>query len=361
MGLRTKGLRIKGSRIPWTFPVEYIVVAGGGGGPAGGSDGGGGGAGGYRSSISGESSGGLSTAEQPFPAQLSTTYLVSIGAGGPLSNSGSISQLNIIVSLGGGRGGLNASITPQVGGSGGGTGISGVTTGAAGTPRQGFGGGDGCGDAGGGGGAGGPGFAGNVFSTAEKSDGGIGIITAVNVTFVGTADISNASVVLNVTAVSTGIITVGTQVTGANIPAGTFIVSLGTGTGGTGTYNMSAAATLTAGGVVITSSGRYFAGGGGGGNDVAGTAQGGAGGGGAGVATGTAVSGFVNTGGGGGGSAQTGGSGGNGGAGGSGIVILRYPVARTITLGVGLTGTTSTIGANKVTVITAGTDTVSWT
>lgn len=66
------------------------------------------------------------------------------------------------------------------------------------------------------------------------------------------------------------------------------------------------------------------------------------------------------------GSANTGGGGGagnhsaSGGAGGSGIVILRYPSDFTITIGAGLTGTTSTVGANKVTEITAGTGNVSW-
>jgi hypothetical protein len=39
---------------------------------------------------------------------------------------------------------------------------------------------------------------------------------------------------------------------------------------------------------------------------------------------------------------------------------LRYPSSYTITLSAGLTGTTSTVGANKVTTITAGTGTVSW-
>lgn len=44
----------------------------------------------------------------------------------------------------------------------------------------------------------------------------------------------------------------------------------------------------------------------------------------------------------------------------AGILILRYPNTYTITLGAGLTGTTSTVGANKVTEITAGTGNVSW-
>jgi hypothetical protein len=64
----------------------------------------------------------------------------------------------------------------------------------------------------------------------------------------------------------------------------------------------------------------------------------------------------VNTGGGGGGATNR-----IAGSGGSGIVILRYPAIYTITLGAGLTGTTATSGAMKVTTITVGTGNVSWT
>jgi hypothetical protein len=39
---------------------------------------------------------------------------------------------------------------------------------------------------------------------------------------------------------------------------------------------------------------------------------------------------------------------------------LRYPAAFNVSIGAGLTGTTSTVGANKVTTITAGTGNVSW-
>jgi hypothetical protein len=66
-------------------------------------------------------------------------------------------------------------------------------------------------------------------------------------------------------------------------------------------------------------------------------------------------SGTANTGGGGGGSMYR-----TGGSGGSGVVILKYPANRTITIGAGLTGTTSTVGDNKVTTITVGTGDVSW-
>jgi hypothetical protein len=69
--------------------------------------------------------------------------------------------------------------------------------------------------------------------------------------------------------------------------------------------------------------------------------------------------GTVNTGSGGGAASDSGGPH-TGGAGGSGVVILSYSSSYTITIGVGLTGSTSTVGANKVTTITAGTGVVSW-
>jgi hypothetical protein len=96
---------------------------------------------------------------------------------------------------------------------------------------------------------------------------------------------------------------------------------------------------------------RRGGGGAGGGNGGVGTAVdgGGAGNGGAGSA---------NTGGG--GASGTGSGGGSGGAGGSGVVILRYPATLTITIGAGLTGTTATVGTDKVTTITLGTGNVSW-
>lgn len=93
--------------------------------------------------------------------------------------------------------------------------------------------------------------------------------------------------------------------------------------------------------------------GGGGGGIITGTAGSGNDGGGDG-STGTGTAGTANTGGGGGGGGTT------GAAGGSGVVILRYPNTYTITLGAGLTGSTATDGNDKVTTITAGSDTVSW-
>jgi hypothetical protein len=91
------------------------------------------------------------------------------------------------------------------------------------------------------------------------------------------------------------------------------------------------------------------AGGGGGYNNRAG----GAGGGGAGSTAG--VNGTANTGGGAGGANSSPGR-----NGGSGIVIVRYSDAFTITIGAGLTATTTTVGTNKVTTFTAGTGVVSF-
>ena len=69
-----------------------------------------------------------------------------------------------------------------------------------------------------------------------------------------------------------------------------------------------------------------------------------------------ATAGTVNTGGGGGSGA---GGSGNGANGGSGIVVLRWTVG-TITIGAGLTGTTSSSGGYNYATITAGTGNVSW-
>jgi hypothetical protein len=46
--------------------------------------------------------------------------------------------------------------------------------------------------------------------------------------------------------------------------------------------------------------------------------------------------------------------------GGSGVVIVRYPNTRTITIGGGLTGSTTTSGSDKITTFTAGTGIVSF-
>lgn len=127
--------------------------------------------------------------------------------------------------------------------------------------------------------------------------------------------------------------------------------------GGTGTSNTGAAGGSGTASTITGSSVTRAGGGGGGSFFNASGAGGGAGGGGTGAgASNNGTNGTANTGGGGGGasSARTAGSGG------SGVVILSYPSAYTITIGEGLTGTTATVGSQKVTTITAGTGNVSW-
>ena len=110
----------------------------------------------------------------------------------------------------------------------------------------------------------------------------------------------------------------------------------------------------------ITGSAITRAGGGGGGSFDATAGAGGLGGGGNGGTYNPDVGGqdgTVNTGGG-------GGAGGNNqpsGSGGSGVVILRYPASVVLSTASGLIGRTTTVGQNKVTQITAGTGTISFT
>jgi hypothetical protein len=141
----------------------------------------------------------------------------------------------------------------------------------------------------------------------------------------------------------------------------------GGGAGAVGGVGVAATSAGT-GGVGVTSSitgSAVFRAGGGGGGSWSGEGAGGPGGNGGGGSGGAYPSpsftdGTANTGGGGGG---TNNSSGNAGSGGSGIVILRYPSARTITVGAGLTAgvTNASVGTNeRYTTITAGTGNVSW-
>lgn len=112
----------------------------------------------------------------------------------------------------------------------------------------------------------------------------------------------------------------------------------------------------------ISGSSVTYAGGGGGSRPGSPAGAGGTGGGGAGGYLANGTSGSANTGGGGGGCYGGASLFVVGGAGGSGIVILRYPDTRTITIGAGLTGTESAAsGGYKRATITAGSGNVSWT
>ena len=141
--------------------VDYLVVAGGGGGGSG-NGGGGGGAGGYRSSVTGENSGGGASAESKLSLASGTAYTVTVGAGGAVSTNGVNSVFATITSTGGGTGGPGGSTGPAIGGSGGGVGRDQgpAASGAAGTASQGFAGGGVAGADNGGGGGGGAGSVG---------------------------------------------------------------------------------------------------------------------------------------------------------------------------------------------------------
>ena len=286
--------------------VDYLVVAGGGAGggvSSGGgyhAGGGGGGAGGLRSTVT--ATGGGGTLETALSPTISTNYSVQVGAGGTALSSGTMEASP----------GTN-SIFSTITSIGGGRGYSGGATVAAGNGGSG-------------------GGAGRDNTTAGT----------------GTANQGYAG---------------GTQ-TGSNG---------GRGGGGAGSVAESANnqnGTAGGSGVAVAISGSsvtYAGGGGGGGGGNAGSTSGGAGGsggggtGGGGNTTGNNTAGTVNTGSGGGAAGSyTSPTNTQGASGGSGVVILRYPSGYTITIGAGLTGSTSTVGSNKVTTITAGSGNVSW-
>jgi hypothetical protein len=284
-------------RLSRSFLTEYLVIAGGGN--SANDHGAGGGAGGYRSSVTGELSGGNSLAETKLNSTVGRIYAVTVGAGAPKNFGGGLargsnSSLAEIISIGGGA--QNASESIRNGGSGSGAVYAGTTSSTIGLGTVGQ---------GSNGGLGGP-FGGNYASGGGGGAGGLGV----------------------------------------SAPSNTVA-----GNGGPGLASS------------ITGTSVIRAGGGGGGNYQGGTVGlGGSGGGGNAGATGgnnAGQDGAVNTGGGGGSPHYQSGSSSSGG-GGSGVVILRYPSDLTITIGAGLTGSTATVGANKVTTITAGTGNVSW-
>ncbi|CAM2143787.1 conserved protein of unknown function [Pararobbsia alpina] len=68
-----------------------------------------------------------------------------------------------------------------------------------------------------------------------------------------TASTTSGSATLTVSANTGGAIEVGQPISGAGIPAGTYVSALGTGTGGAGTYTMSQNATATEANETVTS------------------------------------------------------------------------------------------------------------
>lgn len=278
------------------FSANYLVVAGGGSG-GGNYQGGGGGAGGYRTSIGGTA----------LTLSTLTNYTVTVGAGGAsvntsaAGNDGSNSVFSTITSTGGGGGGTNG-INGRNGGSGGGAGAT------IPSPSS---------------------QPGSASPSGQGNNGGIGWDGASTCTLSGGGG-------------------------GAGGVGGNSSQACNPGNGGAGGVGLEN---------TITGSSVFYAGGGGGNTD-SGTGTRGAGGNGGGGMGGKTNSsagqpGTANTGGGGGGSSTNSPYNGSG-AGGSGVVILRYPDTKTITIGAGLTGTTATVGSDKVTTITAGTGNVSW-
>jgi hypothetical protein len=166
--------------------VDYLVVAGGGGGGAG--NGAGGGAGGLRCTVG--ATGGGGSLETPLSLTASTSYTVTVGAGGIGGTSngqganGSNSSFSTITSIGGGGGGAydaGPDVPGKTGGSGGGGGTNSAqsTPAGSGTANQGYAGGVGNSTnltAGGGGGAGGVGTAGNG---TVPGIGGNGVTTSI--------------------------------------------------------------------------------------------------------------------------------------------------------------------------------------
>lgn len=285
-----------------SFSVDYLVVAGGGGGAG---TGGAGGAGGLRTSY-GSSSGGGASAETQLSLDVGIDYTVTVGSGGTGGNypsdgsNGSNSVFSTITSIGGGAG--DHSGNGAAGGSGGGAGYGG--TGGAGTSSQGFAGGNGYNSSPySGGGGGGAAAVGTNGTSSAGGNGGAGL--AVNI-------ISSS----NATSLSVG------EVSGSDV---------------------------------------YFAGGGGGAIRLS-SAAGGDGGIGGGGDNGNPAgsAGTANTGGGGGSGTTVTSGAASGADGGSGVVIVRYPNTRTLTIGSGLTGSTVTEGSDKVSVFTAGTGTISF-
>jgi len=306
--------------------VEYLLVGGGGGGGSGrnnannGNGGGGGGAGGLITNVSGSNSGGGNAANPAYYVVPSTNYVITIGAGGargpgsytvsPSAEKGGVpgnrSQFGTLrVRGGGGGGGRNgnsAGFDSMTAGKSGGSAASGGSA----DSEQGYAGGTSYSNYkyGGGGGAGGVGVAYNV----NGKNGGIGATT----TIITAAEATTASV--------------------GEVDSGNVYFAGGGG---------SSKSFVTADGSTINGVGGL----GGGGNSVNYSGAG---------------SGTVNTGGAAaGGRDRADGDGWEGGDGGSGVVILRYPNTYTMSQ-TGLTLSTITQGDNKVSIITAGTGTISF-
>jgi hypothetical protein len=296
------------SFIPLT--VDYLVIAGGGGG---GYLGGGGGAGGYRTSFgTGNINGGQTPVESSLTLNTGTQYTVSVGAAGigAPNNTGQPST-----NLNAGNGGDSFLL---------GTGITTITST--------------------GGGGGGTHNAGSG-ATGGSSGGGCS----------SSSSRTPPASVTNPIQGFTG---------GANQNSGIYPAGGGGGAFSAGLNNANGGTAMASS---ITGTSTDYAGGGGGGTRTpnGATSGGTGGGGGAGNGTNTNATGGAatsNTGsGGGGGGLSSGNILGAGGNGGSGVVILRYPDSYTVSKGVGLISSVSSLVAGyKIETFTSGTGTITF-
>ena len=298
-------LTLSGLTISVPITVDYLVSAGGGGGASGyiGIGSGGGGAGGLRSSYGNASGTPAWVNETSFILSLGYNYSVTIGAGGAGSS-------------------LNDGEFGGIGGNGSSSVFHSITSIGGGGARS---------------------YANNSAPSSSGGSGGGG-------TYQNTAGTANAS-----------------PSQGNNGGAGSLYGSGygGGGGGGAGSVGGNGGpSTAGAGGDglevnIIGGTGNFY-GGGGGGSSSSGSGQPGTGGlGGSGVggnggvnAPGLGASANKGSGGGAGGGTPSNPIVALGGAGSSGVVILRYPNTYTIS---GLSGTTTTVGTDKVTTFTSGT------
>ena len=232
----------------------------GGSGGGGGAQAAGGSTGGAGTSGQGNS-GGNGLAPSPYPtgggggagaAGQTAPSSAQSGAGG-IGAAYSISGASVYYAGGGGGGavtgaGVGGAGTSSTGGGGAGA-VNSSSTGVAGTANT-----------GGGGGGGG--------TAATTGGSGVVIISVPSTNYSGVYSPTGAVVtgsisttVLTVSAVTSGTLYVGQTISGTGVTVGTTIISRGTGTGGAGTYNVSASQTVVSttitatGSVTVTTSG----------------------------------------------------------------------------------------------------------
>lgn len=165
----------------YPISVDFLVIAGGGGsGSDSGYYAGGGGAGGFRTSSG--TSGGGGSAESALSINASTSYTVTVGAGGAQNANGSNSVFSTVTSTGGGKGGTTDTNGTSGGSGGGAGGNDASTTGGSGTANQGYAGGNhaAASATGGAGGGGAASAGGNAEVVTGGGTGGAGLANSLS-------------------------------------------------------------------------------------------------------------------------------------------------------------------------------------